>query len=96
MMNEVAQTLNLITLAKGNPSGSAVPGTGLETLLVETKESLRLEQPLWLLVLDGELIIDLPYGDFRILKAGDCIHLEQDLKVSLQPLESAVVVRQRG
>lgn len=95
-MSEVAQTLNLITLAKGNPSGSAVPGTGLETLLVESKEDLTLEQALWLLVLDGELIIDLPFGDFRILKAGDCIHLEQGLKVSWQPLTAAVVVRQRG
>lgn len=95
-MSEVAQTLNLITLAKGNPSGSAVPGTGLETLLIEAKEDFQLEQPLWLLVLDGELIIDLPFGDFRILKAGDCIHLEQGLKMSWQPLTAAVVVRQRG
>ena len=94
-MSEVAQALNLITLAKGNPRGSAVPGTGLETLLIETKEDLRLERGLWLLVLEGELIIDLPHGDFRILKAGDCIHLEQGLKISYQPLETAVVLRQR-
>ena len=92
----VAQTLNLRTLAKSNPEGSAVPGTDLEVRHITEKHELTLEGDLWVLVLSGELIIDLPYGDFRILKEGDCLHLDEGLKISYQPLEEVVVVWRRG
>ena len=93
-MSDIAHTLNLLTLAKGNPEGSTVPGTDLEVAVIsEKRDNLTLEHDLWLLVLEGELIIDLPFGDFRTLKVGECLHLEAGLKISYQPLEDAVVLR---
>ncbi len=46
----------------------------------------------WLLVLEGELIIDLPHGDFRVLKVGDSVHLgdERGEQITLTPLQEAV------
>lgn len=91
-----AQAINLLTLAKGDPAGSSVPGTELEALYLTEREQRELAEPWWLLVLEGELIIDLPHGDFRILKAGDALHLEAGLALGLQPLEAVVALRKRG
>ena len=88
-----AQVLNLITLAKSSPAGAAVPGTGLEVAVITEPSKAELERDLWLLVLTGELIIDLPHGDFRILKKGDAVQLDAGLKLSYQPVEDAVVLR---
>ncbi len=52
-----------------------------------------LERSLWLLVLSGELIIDLPHGDFRILKVGDSLHLPTGLKIGFEPLDDVVFLR---
>ena len=95
-MNEIAQALNLVTLAKSNPKGSTVPGTDLEVAVISDKKDLELERDLWLLVLSGELIIDLPHGDFRILKEGQCLHLEKELAISYQPLDEVVVLWRGG
>lgn len=95
-MDEVAQPLNLLTLARSHPGGTPVPGTGLEVLAVQQSVRQRLEQACWLLVLDGELIVDLPHGDFRILKAGESLRLPAGLEVSWQALGGAVVLRQSG
>jgi hypothetical protein len=89
--------LNLLSLARSAPGQAvAVPGTGLEVLALEGPQARTLEQPLWLATLEGELIVDLPHGDFRILKAGDSLRLEPPLSITLNPLESAVVVQQRS
>jgi len=95
-MSEIAQALNLVTLAKSNPQGSSVPGTDLEVAVISEKKDLELTGDLWLLVLSGELIIDLPHGDFRILKVGQCLHLEKGLAISYQPLDEVVVLRRGG
>ena len=92
----VAQPLNLLGLARGNPSGSSVPGTALEVLYLSAASREELSAPWWLLVLEGELILDLPHGDFRVLKTGDSLHLSAGLRLDWQPLEAAVVLRQRG
>lgn len=44
---------------------------------------------LWLVVLEGELIIDLPHGDFRVLKVSDSVQLGGE-QVTLTPLQGAV------
>lgn len=92
--NSIAQPLNLVALAKGNPKGSTVPGTNLEACIIEKQDSHDLSHDLWLLVLQGELIIDLPYGDFRSLKKGDSLHLEKGTNVSFLPLDEVVALRQ--
>ncbi len=92
----VAQPLNLLRLAKGNPTGSSVPGTRLEALYLTEAAKHRLNEPWWLLVLEGELIVDLPHGDFRVLKVGDSLHLGAGLSVGLEPVENVVALRQSG
>lgn len=94
--NTVPQPLNLVALAKGNPKGSTVPGTKLEAFIVEKEALHELSADIWIMVIQGELIIDLPYGDFRLLKKGDSLHLERGTKVSFEPLKEVVALRQIG
>ena len=79
--------LNLLNLAKAEPGrakSALAHGLSVQALaepwIVDTEK-------LWLLVLTGELIIDLPHGDFRVLKVGDSIWLEG--RVTLTPLQEA-------
>jgi hypothetical protein len=89
------QALNLLTLARGNPAGSSVPGTDLEVFAPDTPQKEHLESAWWLLVLEGDLIVDLPHGDFRTLKAGDSLHLPAGLDITLTPLGRVVALRRR-
>lgn len=57
-----------------------------------TPEQTTLARPRWLLVLEGELGIDLPYGDFRILKKGDSVTVAADIAVTLTPLAPTVML----
>lgn len=89
------EALNLLQLAKA--AGLAqVPGTPLMVMLLNESWAEQLEQGLWLLVISGELIVDLPHGDFRLLASGDCLHLEAGIAVSYKPLEETVVLRYRA
>ncbi len=84
-----ALPLNLLHLAKAEPGA---PKHALaEDLWVEAliEPQTLTSAALWLLVLEGELIIDLPHGDFRVLKVGDSLELRADEAV-LTPLQSAV------
>lgn len=88
----MAEALNLLNLARSAREPVKVPGGDFEVQFIGEKAKLALNRPLWLLVLDGELIVDLPYGDFHTLKRGDSVRLEPD-SVSWQPLDEAVVLR---
>ena len=86
-MNESAP-LNLLNLAKTEPGRA-------KSALAEGLSVLALSEPLtlnpvkvWLLVLEGELIVDLPHGDFRVLKVGDSLQLGG--RVTLTPLQQSV------
>jgi hypothetical protein len=46
--------------------------------------------PRWLLALDAAVIVDLPYGDFRVLQRGDALELPAGTEVALQPVGDAV------
>lgn len=81
--------LNLLNLAKAEPG---LPKSALtRDLSVQAlTETITLAPAgLWLLVLEGELIVDLPHGDFRVLKVGDSVRLEAE-RVVLTPLPEAV------
>ena len=93
-MSDVSQVVALSALARSHPEGVVLPGTNLSVSVVSEKRDFVLESDLWLLVLEGELIIDLPFGDFRILKVGESLQLPQDLKVSWQPLDEVVLLKQ--
>jgi hypothetical protein len=91
-MPSVPQVLNLINLAKGSSSASNVPGTGLEVLVIREPRALNPKSDLWLLVLEGELIIDLPFGDFRVLKNSDSLNIPADTVVKFQPVEDTTIL----
>lgn len=81
--------LNLLSLAKAE-SGRAKSALERDLSVQALTEAATLAPAaLWLLVLEGELIIDLPHGDFRVLKVGDSVRLEAE-RVVLTPLPSAV------
>lgn len=85
--------LNLPSLARtGAGTPQAVPGTPFEVSYVEERSEERLDGDRWLLLLSGELIIDLPHGDFRILEAGDSLRLPRGVAISCQPVQAAVVL----
>lgn len=87
--------LNLLHLAKAEPGG---PKSALERdlsvqALLEPVTFAPAE--LWLLVLEGELIVDLPHGDFRVLGVGDSVRLSAERAV-LTPLQAAVFLFLEG
>jgi hypothetical protein len=87
------EPLNLIHLAKADLGAlKAVPQTELHVQALHTPTPLEPGAGRWLLVLEGGLIVDLPHGDFRVLKVGDSIRLGGAEQATLTPLETAVVL----
>ena len=81
--------LNLLHLAKAEP-GVAKGALAHDLSVQALSEAVTLTPArMWLLVLEGELIIDLPHGDFRVLKVGDSVRLSAEW-AELTPLPSAV------
>lgn len=91
---DIPLPLNVLSLARSSDKPSSIPNTTLELLALRKTQHVTLEQNLWLLVLEGELIIDLPHGDFRVLKVGDSLQLAKGLQVKMEPLEETVILRQ--
>lgn len=87
------QTLNLLSLARTSPGEpTVVPGTDLKVRALTKVTQLKLTVPLWLVVLEGDLIIDLPFGDFRNVQQGDSLRLEAGLELTLTPLKETVLL----
>ena len=94
MSDSVNDPLNLISLAKsGAGEVQAIPQSDFKVQVLMEPQPLVLENNMWLLVLGGDLIIDLPHGDFRTLKQGDSLRLEAPLEVTLTPLEETVILQ---
>ncbi len=89
MSPPVPDPLNLLHLAKTDPSvAKSVLSANLSVQALTAPLTLQ-PASLWLLVLEGQVIIDLPHGDFRLLKVGDSLRLGA-AKAMLTPLEEAV------
>lgn len=89
----VGEPLDLLSLARAAGDGAAlVPGTGLSVRRFAGPRRERLAEAVWLLVLDGRLVIDLPHGDFRILDRGDALHLPASVEVSLRAVEGEALL----
>jgi hypothetical protein len=93
-MTDIPQPLNVLSLARSSDKPSSIPNTNLELLALRKVQHVTLDTNLWILVLEGELIIDLPFGDFRVLKVGDSLQLAKGLTVKMEPLEETVLVQQ--
>ena len=81
--------LNLLNLAKaepGHPKSALTRDLSVQAL---TETITLAPARVWLLVLEGELIVDLPHGDFRVLRVGDSVRLDAE-RVTLTPLQAAV------
>lgn len=92
----VGEPLNLLHLARAaGDQETAVPGTDLWVLSVEGRRREHLQTDAWCLVLAGDLIIDLPFGAFRILATGDALHLPAGLVLSLQSVQGAALLAWR-
>ncbi|MDF1524184.1 MAG: hypothetical protein P1P87_15375 [Trueperaceae bacterium] len=70
--------------------GAPIPGRPWATARLERPVAWRLERARWLLALDAPLIVDLPFGDFRVLQRGDALELPAGLDVRVQPVRDAV------
>lgn len=85
--------LNLLHLAKTDPGvPKVVPQTALLVQALTVPVVLE-SASVWLLLLEGELIVDLPHGDFRVLGRGDSVALSA-VRATLTPLELAVLLSQ--
>ncbi len=90
----IGHTLNLSGLAStgdGEPVG--VPGTRLSVQRVNERRCLSPQTPQWFLVIEGEVIIDFPHGEFRILKKGDFLRVGTDKPTNLEPISPVVLLR---
>jgi hypothetical protein len=84
--------VNLRHLAQsGEGRAVSLPGTELWLVALAARQALPLAGSCWLVLLAGELIIDLPEGDFRILKHHDSIVLAPG-HYGLVPLKPCVVL----
>ncbi len=81
--------LNLLNLAKAEPDLPKSALTRDLSVQALTETTTLAPAKLWLLVLEGGLIVDLPHGDFRVLKVGDSVQVAAERAV-LTPLQSAV------
>lgn len=93
----VGKPVNLLSLARAAGDTEAwVPGTDLSVRRVDAPVAHHGAGAIWLVVLDGRLIVDLPHGDFRILERGDALHLPPDLPLTLQGVEGPALLLWRA
>lgn len=89
--DEVGQVVGVFGLARAaGETGAALPGRAWVAARLERRVAWRLQRPRWLLALDAAVIVDLPYGDFRVLQRGDALELPADTDIALQPVADAV------
>jgi len=89
--NPVGPVVGVFGLARAaGEAGTPLPGRAWVAARLERRVDWRLTVPRWLLALDAALIVDLPYGDFRVLQRGDALELPADVELSLQPVGDAV------
>jgi len=83
----VAEVLNLKSLAEATKGSALISGTGMQVERISGKRRLEPTSNLLIVVLEGELIIDLPYGDFRILRKNDSLQLSENIEATLNPVD---------
>lgn len=85
--------LNLPALAAsaaGEPL--AVPGGPFVVQELRARSAMTGTGPRWLLVLSGEVIVDLPGGDFRVLRRGDALHFPEGEGATLSSVAAPAVL----
>ena len=90
---ETAEILNLKNLAEASNGAASIAGTEIQVEQIREKRKLEPTSNLWLLVLEGELIIDLPHGDFRILRQNDSLRLSKNTEATLNPVDTVIFLQ---
>ncbi len=91
--DSVGQVVGVLGLARAaGEAGAALPGRPWVAARLEGRVGWRLTRRRWLLALDDAVIVDLPYGDFRVLQRGDALELPAGVDLVLQPVGDAVSV----
>lgn len=88
----VADVLNLLDLAKGE-AAKPLPALGVVLEQLSTPSPRQAAAGHYFLVLEGELIIDLPHGDFRILRANDLLVFEETIDITLTPVDDVTFLQ---
>ncbi len=85
--------LNLAALARS--AGGApveVPGWPVEVQSLPAPSAVAGERARWLVVLEGEVIVDLPSGAFRVLKAGDGLAFPLGVEATLRSVARPAIL----
>lgn len=90
-----ADVLNLLDLARGEVA-KPLPALGAVLEHCATPSPRHAAQGHWYLVLKGELIIDLPHGDFRILRANDLLTFDDTINITLTPVDVVTFLHGEG
>lgn len=69
-----------------------MPGTTIEVQALSVRVAVPAGAPALLLVHEGQLIVDLPDGQFRVLEAGDSLMLPVGVPVTLQPVAGQAIL----
>jgi hypothetical protein len=90
---DIGPVIGVLGLARAaGEAGTALPGHAWVAARIERRIAWRLARRRWLLALDAAVIVDLPYGDFRVLQRGDALDLPAGVDLALQPVGDAVAV----
>lgn len=73
-------------------AGAPVPGHAWVAARLEARVAWSLASARWLLALEAPVIVDLPFGDFRVLQPGDALDLPAGLPVAVQPVKEAATL----
>lgn len=91
--SNTAEVINLKALAEASSGSASLAGTPVQVEQLSEKRELEPTSNIWLLVLEGELIIDLPYGDFRILRQNDSLFVKKDTQATLNPVDPVTFIQ---
>jgi len=70
----------------------AVPGGPFAVQELRHPRELTPDQDGWVVALRGEVIVDLPRGDFRVLRPGDALHLPAGCPVTLRSVAAPAIL----
>ena len=92
------RALNLPALASSAAGAEIkVPGEPIAVQQLLAPHDLDGSEARWLLVLSGEVIVDLALGDFRVLRQGDALAFPVGVTATLRSVSApAVVVWHQG
>lgn len=87
------RALNLVALARSAAGEAvAVPGGPMDVQELLTPRSVQGATDRWVLVLRGEVIVDFPGGDFRVLRQGDALALPAGSAATLRSVAAPAIL----